>query len=397
MIIPKKVKVLAKKLKIRLSFKRNGKRIKKSLKRLLKEIKSKKVSIKKKTFIQKATKSMKARGTVGSFRKWCKSKKLLDKRGKVSKKCISMGLKSKSLKTRKRANFARNISKRSSFGMEQEYRKKLYQQFKEADFEPKRVKMINDKQLAKVFKKCEDGESAISFNKLIPGLYVDLGYGKCLSVQEIESMSKTRFLKDSEGRLINPFDRQILKKSTIKKINKILEVINRPTLQSFKTIDDFDSDYEYSMYLLAELRKNLPIDQQKTLIYQVGLLNNAAIRTAELLEDTNKDIKWKVVNLRVKIMTPDGWELPENMNDHDWQYAGMNMSQYDEYFQNYDNDQDVWPPRQPVSPESGIIRNLGLEFESPPPAPPRNISPPAAPSRIRTRSRNVQISRRLDF
>uniref|UniRef100_A0A6C0I8X6 Uncharacterized protein n=1 Tax=viral metagenome TaxID=1070528 RepID=A0A6C0I8X6_9ZZZZ len=94
---------LCKKHKIKLTRRtKSGKRVYKTLKQLRKEIKTK-------LFIQEANKKSVKKGTVGSFTKWCKSKKLTNSQGKVTMKCIKKGLKSKSLLTRRRANYARNI------------------------------------------------------------------------------------------------------------------------------------------------------------------------------------------------------------------------------------------------------------------------------------------------
>lgn len=54
-------------------------------------------------WMQKARKSMKRRGTVGAFTRYCKSKGFKG----VTAECIRMGLKSKSATIRKRAAFAK--------------------------------------------------------------------------------------------------------------------------------------------------------------------------------------------------------------------------------------------------------------------------------------------------
>ena len=101
---------LCKKLKIKLTRRtKSGKRVYKTLKQLRKEIKTKRNLKKKNLFIQEANKKSVKKGTVGSFTRWCKSKKLADSQGKVTMKCINKGLRSKSLLTRRRANYARNI------------------------------------------------------------------------------------------------------------------------------------------------------------------------------------------------------------------------------------------------------------------------------------------------
>jgi hypothetical protein len=57
----------------------------------------------KKKWMQKASASMKKRGTVGSFTAWCKSQGF----GGVTTECIRKGLASKSKAIRKKAAFAK--------------------------------------------------------------------------------------------------------------------------------------------------------------------------------------------------------------------------------------------------------------------------------------------------
>jgi hypothetical protein len=64
---------------------------------------------KNKRWIQAVTKSFEKKGTKGAFTRWCKSKGF----SSVSLSCISLGKKSKSLRTRRRAIFAQNIRKRT--------------------------------------------------------------------------------------------------------------------------------------------------------------------------------------------------------------------------------------------------------------------------------------------
>jgi hypothetical protein len=69
----------------------------------------------KKKFIQEANERSRQKGTVGSFKRWCKSQGY----PKVTTACINRGKQSKSLKTRRRAVFAQNIrskKKRYTFG-----------------------------------------------------------------------------------------------------------------------------------------------------------------------------------------------------------------------------------------------------------------------------------------
>jgi hypothetical protein len=77
----------------------------------------------KKRFIQEANRRSRLKGTMGTFGKWCRSKKL-DSQGKVTMRCINKGLRSGNTKIIRRANFARNIGaykgavhrRRSRFG-----------------------------------------------------------------------------------------------------------------------------------------------------------------------------------------------------------------------------------------------------------------------------------------
>jgi len=78
----------------------------------------------KKQFIQQAVKTMKRKGTTGSFTRWCKRHGF----PKVTTGCIKMGKRNKSLKIRRRAVFAQNIrSKRRNytFGNKLEIYRKL--------------------------------------------------------------------------------------------------------------------------------------------------------------------------------------------------------------------------------------------------------------------------------
>jgi len=79
----------------------------------------------KKKFIQQANRRSKLNGTIGSFNRWCRSQGLA-KNGKVTMKCINRARHSKSLKLRRRANFAKNIkafvgAKHSRFGNNEVY------------------------------------------------------------------------------------------------------------------------------------------------------------------------------------------------------------------------------------------------------------------------------------
>ena len=68
-----------------------------------------KKNTKNKKFIQSALTKMRKRGTLGSFKKWCIRHKLISASWRVTKKCINLAKKSKSLKIRRKAIFAQNI------------------------------------------------------------------------------------------------------------------------------------------------------------------------------------------------------------------------------------------------------------------------------------------------
>lgn len=75
----------------------------------------------KKKFIQRANEESQKKGTVGSFRRYCKRKLNINK---VNKKCIQLAKKSKNKKIRKKAVFAENIrGYYNSFGMDKEINK----------------------------------------------------------------------------------------------------------------------------------------------------------------------------------------------------------------------------------------------------------------------------------
>jgi len=61
----------------------------------------------KKKWIQSSRARMKRKGTVGSFRRWCKRQGF----SKVTAACIVKGLRSKNPKIRKKANWVRNVLK----------------------------------------------------------------------------------------------------------------------------------------------------------------------------------------------------------------------------------------------------------------------------------------------
>ena len=62
-----------------------------------------------KQFIQQANARSKRKHTQGSFRKWCKSRGLVNSQGKVTRKCINAAKRSGSTKLVRKAVFAQNI------------------------------------------------------------------------------------------------------------------------------------------------------------------------------------------------------------------------------------------------------------------------------------------------
>jgi hypothetical protein len=85
----------------------------------------------------------------------------------------------------------------------------------------------------------EDGESSILGNQLQPGRYVAIGHQKCLSIEELISMSDTgKFLRNSHGNLINPFTRQEYSPEIIDKINDLLEIAGKPRVENGIGNDD---------------------------------------------------------------------------------------------------------------------------------------------------------------
>ena len=259
--LSKKILRLCKKLKIKVSRKsKSGKRVLKSLKQLKKEIKTKKRNLKKGKvlFIQKANKRSVKKGTIGAFRKWCKSKKLVSKsNGKVTMKCIKKGLKDKSLTIRRRANYAKNIkgyTKRSAFGSKKpnsfgntkltsfgskKPRSGLSFGIDQARFD--RYQQLNwevprgdytKRTYQKVRRNCEDGEGSILNHPIIPGMYVNLGHKKCLSIQDVLGMSTGNGFTRLGGVLVNPFTRKPLTGRQIIKINDILRALHRPLINN---------------------------------------------------------------------------------------------------------------------------------------------------------------------
>ena len=399
-MVPKSIIRLCKKLKIKVTRRtKSGRRVPKTLKQLRKEIKTKRRNLKGKVlFIQKANKESRRKGTVGMFGKWCKRKKLASKDGKVTMKCIKRGLKDKSINIRRRANFARNIggyvgykrvpsvrafgtkrvpsvrafgtkrvtsvrafgtkrvtsTKRNSIGTEKARKrafgldKKLFERYSVMDFNVPNSEFPKQT-LRKVRRNCEDGESQILFNKIIPGMYVNLGSGKCLSVQEILQMSETgRFLKNNKGEYINPFTRQPLTIRQIIKINDILKASRRPLLGkefSLMTLHELQASntniYQYYEQLINRLvNERLSIQDQKNIINLICELEDSPFR----ITDSGQNRKWQIVNERLYIMTPDGWILPEHIEE--WSLAGMNEREYSAFMDTLDSPRSVLQPRR---------------------------------------------------
>ena len=284
-----------KKLKISLKV---GKK-KKSFKRLTKECKQ---------FIQRAKKLFKKKGTIGAFKRWCKSKGLLTN-GKVKKKCITKGKKSSSKVIRKRAIFAQNVAR---FG-----NTRIYNAYRDSDWNWDALVdqgLINKKQIKKIQKNCEDGESSILGDRLVPGLYVDIGNMKCLSVQDIVGMKTTnRFVRNTAGILINPFTRVPLTRRIISKIKKLLALAGEDT--------DIENVYqepepppnpdvhelnimEYEEELLGLLREgHLTMEEAKTVVREYGI-NSYETNVTDFYND--QPDRWRYANGQIDFLLPLG-------------------------------------------------------------------------------------------
>jgi len=365
---------MCKKLKIKVTRRtKSGKRVPKTLKQLRKEIKTKKKNLKSKKvlFIQKANKESRRKGTVGTFGRWCKRNKLSDSSGRVTMRCIKKALKSGDTTLIRRANYARNIGgyvgakhtkrtaiglkrtafglkrtafglKRTAFGLIDQLR---YNKFAEMNWE------IPDSEFTKrslrmVRRKCEDGESGILFNKIIPGMYVNLGNKKCLSVQEILQMSDTnKFLKNAKGQYIDPFTRKPLTRAHIFKINEILRAAGKPDLSTLviKKIEEFDNDlYYYYQYLTGLLtNNNLSIYDQIAIIDLIAPLEDSGFQ----INEQDIHTRWQFVQGRIYIMTPSGWMLPENMGQDEWMNAGISEEEYNQMNEPEEEQESLAPRR----------------------------------------------------
>jgi len=325
----KKLIKICKRLKIKLTRKsKSGKRVYKSSKQLLKEIKKKKPN----KFIKKANENSVKKGTVGAFRKWCKSKGLSSKSGKVTIKCIKRGLKDKNVVIRKRANYARNIGgytrkhrRGLSFGLDQERFDRYFSlnwNVPKSEFSKNAWKRVR--------KNCENGESGILNNKIIPNMYVNLGYGKCFSIQEVIDMhDNNRFLKNINGDILNPFTRQPLTRKQLIKLNDILIASGRADqytldLPEYENIEDFVAWEEYLLSILQT--QKLTEGDQKKIIALLSRMNSSGFRTTT----DNRNTRWTFEHQRVYIMTPNGWMLPENMDQSEWWTAGMSAQEFEE-------------------------------------------------------------------
>jgi len=346
--IPKNIMKTSKKLKIKITRKTKTKNLKSN----------------KNLFIQKANAESRRKGTVGTFGKWCKRNKLSDSSGRVTMKCIKKALKSGNTTLIRRANYARNIGgyvgakhtkrtaiglkrtaiglKRTAIGLKRRQRglsfgiidQDRFDRFSQMNWEVPNSEFAKQS-LRKVRRNCEDGESQILFNKIIPGIYVNLGNKKCLSVQEILEMSDTgKFLKNSKKEYINPFTRQPLTRKQLVKINDILRAAGRTLLGDVNQLMTIDEILEQGIdlvyvweYLINRLRtENLSVINQKNMINLVSEMEDSSFRIIE----SDRNIKWQVVQGRIYIMTPSGWMLPENMGEEEWTFAGMNEQQYNE-------------------------------------------------------------------
>jgi hypothetical protein len=174
--------------------------------------------------------------------------------------------------------------------------------------------------------------SHILGDPIVPGLYVNIGGKKCLSIQDIMGMSDTgRFLKNKDGDYINPFTRQPLNEGTINKINELLVLSGRETLSTLEFIpfEEFNYDgHRYYLYLLLLLEhKDLTISDQKKVIIKFSELLHSNFNS---FYEQDKGKTWKIVNGKVVIMTPSGWLLPTDMLYKDWQNAGISLDELNE-------------------------------------------------------------------
>jgi len=319
----KKLIKLCKRLKIKLTRKsKSGKRVYKSSKQLIKEIKKKKPN----KFIKNANKNSVKKGTVGSFRKWCKSKGLSSKSGKVTMKCIKHGLKDKSVLIRRRANYARNIggytnsfgakkrvprlsfgAKRSAFGLDQQ----RYENYAAVDWNVPKSDFTK-KMWKRVRRNCEGGRSSILDNEIIPGMYVNLGHKKCLSVQEILKMHHTnRFVKDSDGNILNPFTRQPLTRKQLIKLNAIIDAEKRllganvPVPNDFSRLPDYD-DEDMNTQTYRRALKNIMMsgtlneDELKEAFRRFAQMEDYDTLPNTMFTTTPRDIFWRINNNKLQ-------------------------------------------------------------------------------------------------
>jgi hypothetical protein len=86
--------------------------------------------------------------------------------------------------------------------------------------------IVNDNTINLVNSECEDGESKISMTGLTPGLYVNIGYGKCFGIQDILNIKNhpDSFLND-KGKIINPFTKEVFTPEILKKFDDLLESV----------------------------------------------------------------------------------------------------------------------------------------------------------------------------
>ena len=191
--IPKRILVICRKLKIKVTKKtKSGRRVYKKLKVLKKEIKIK-------------------------IKKFQKKKKSLKKVKKSSKK------------VKKSSKKVKKSSKKSSFGLINQAR---FNQYNALNWVvPKNEYSKNA--WKRVKRNCEDGESQILGDRIIPGMYVNLGNKKCLSARDVINMVlHNGFTRDAQGRYLNPFTRARLTVKQIIKINDIIQVAGYPPIEN---------------------------------------------------------------------------------------------------------------------------------------------------------------------
>uniref|UniRef100_A0A6C0I922 Uncharacterized protein n=1 Tax=viral metagenome TaxID=1070528 RepID=A0A6C0I922_9ZZZZ len=183
-------------------------------------------------------------------------------------------------------------------------------------------KLITKKQLKKIKKKYDGGESHILGDPLIPGLYVNVGNGKCLGIRDLIGMGMIgKYPKNERGQYINPFTRQPYNHGTMQKINDLLYLAGLPKINHYdlKNINDFNGNFEmYSNYIITSLKSGrLSLEQQQEAITAYSSLLDPLYCIYLIFEEPQGET-WVYHENRIYLRTPYGWMLPEHMGDYEW-------------------------------------------------------------------------------